>query len=126
MERPFRLRPPPSGPHAFIRPRLHTRLAARFEQRLIVIRAGAGFGKTTLLAQAIAENALDPRGQDAYLGCDPADSSASTMLDSLLRSIGVAAQSTETTIDDVCAAVWSAAPAEVCFCLLYTSPSPRD
>ena len=115
MERPFRLRPPPSGPHAFIRPRLHTRLAARFEQRLIVIRAGAGFGKTTLLAQAIAENALDPRGQDAFLGCDPADSSASTMLDSLLHSIGVAAQSTETTIDDVCAAVWSAAPAEVCF-----------
>ena len=115
MERPFRLRPPPSGPHAFIRPRLHARLAARFERRLIVVQAGAGFGKTTLLAHAIAENTLDPRGQDAYLGCDPADSSASTMLDSLLRSIGAAAPSTESSIDDVCAAVWSAAPADVCF-----------
>lgn len=115
MERPFRLRPPPSGPHAFIRARLHARLAARFEQRLIVVQAGAGFGKTTLLAHAIAENALDPRGQDAYLGCDTADSSASTMLDALLRSLGTAPQSAETTIDDVCAAVWSAAPVHVCF-----------
>jgi LuxR family transcriptional regulator, maltose regulon positive regulatory protein len=107
--------PPAIAPRAFLRPRLHARLAPRFDQRLIIVQAGAGFGKTTLLAQALAENALDPRGRDVYLGCDPGDSSASTLLAGLRESLGAAPQATETSIDDVCAAVWSAAPTDVCF-----------
>ena len=35
--------------------------------------AGAGFGKSSLLAQAVDENALAPRGDDCWLGCGPGD-----------------------------------------------------
>ncbi len=46
----------------------------------MAIEAGAGFGKTTLLAQAVSENRLRPAGVDAWLGCEPADSSPSNLL----------------------------------------------
>ncbi|MCU1398579.1 MAG: transcriptional activator domain protein [Acidimicrobiales bacterium] len=80
-----------------------------------MVSAGAGFGKTTLVAQAIAENALDPRGRDVYLGCQPEDASASTLLAGLLAGLGVPVGETEGSIDTLCAAVWSAAPVQVCF-----------
>ncbi|MCU1391298.1 MAG: transcriptional activator domain protein [Ilumatobacteraceae bacterium] len=80
-----------------------------------MVSAGAGFGKTTLLTQALAENALDPLGRDVYLGCQPEDASASTLLAGLLAGLGVPVGETEGTIDALCAAVWSAAPVHVCF-----------
>ena len=65
---------------AVLRPRLLEPLARRFALRLVTVEAGAGFGKTTLLAQAVAENRLAPRGRDAWLTCEPADSSTSVLL----------------------------------------------
>ena len=43
-------------------PRLLDRVSRRFQVPLTVIVAGAGFGKSTLLAQAIRANQADPRG----------------------------------------------------------------
>ena len=40
---------------------------------MTVVVAGAGFGKSSLLAQAVDENALAPRGDDCWLGCGPGD-----------------------------------------------------
>ena len=40
-----------------------TTLAKRWDVKLIAVTAGAGIGKTTLLAQAIEQNLLDPRGR---------------------------------------------------------------
>ena len=37
---------------------------------------GPGLGKTTLLAQAIAENHLAPRGEDIWVGVEAQDADA--------------------------------------------------
>ena len=40
---------------------------------------GPGLGKTTLMTQAIAENRLAPRGDDIWLGVEPADADGDTL-----------------------------------------------
>ncbi|MGH8983385.1 MAG: BTAD domain-containing putative transcriptional regulator, partial [Acidimicrobiia bacterium] len=103
---------------AVLRTRLLLPLTRRFGVRLVVIEAGAGFGKTTLLAHAVAENRLRPVGEDAWLSCDNADASESHLLAALMSALGaepdVAAQP---TVDAVCEAMWAHAPKEVCLVL---------
>ena len=62
MAGPFRFAPPVLGRGVVTRPRLLRALLGRFTNRCTLIVAGAGHGKTTLLAQAVAENHLAPRG----------------------------------------------------------------
>lgn len=81
--------------NAFVRPHLHERMLERFRRRVVVVTAGAGFGKTTLLVQAVHENRIDPRGLDVWLGCEPADGSASTILGALLASLRADAAGTD-------------------------------
>lgn len=108
--------PPPVGTRAFVRPRLHSRLARRFDLRVINVVAGAGFGKTTMLALALTENLLDPHGRDVWIGCDQRDSSTSSLCASMLRGIAGAdaAVPPMPTVDDVANAVWSCAPEQIC------------
>lgn len=108
--------PPPVGARAFIRPRLHSRLVRRFDLRIINVVAGAGFGKTTMLAQAVAENLMDPLGRDVWIGCDQRDSSTSSLCAAALRGIGGgdAVVPPMPTVDDVANAVWSCAPEQIC------------
>lgn len=73
MARPFRFHPPELGETVLIRPDVQTTLAGRFDRRVTVVRAGAGFGKTTALAQAFEQNRLQPLGADLWLGCEAAD-----------------------------------------------------
>ena len=54
------------------RPRLLERLRRGAESRLILVSAPAGFGKTTLLAEWLAEAGDDDRSV-AWLSLDPAD-----------------------------------------------------
>jgi ATP/maltotriose-dependent transcriptional regulator MalT len=117
VHRPFRFTPPARGASEILRPRLLEPLARRFELRLVTIEAGAGFGKTTLLAQADAENRLAPRGRDAWVTCEPADSSPSVLLDAVLRAVGGREVEGPPTVHDVCEAIWSAAPQHVCVML---------
>jgi LuxR family maltose regulon positive regulatory protein len=70
------------------RPRLLRAMLARWEHRVTAVTGGAGLGKTTLLAQSIAENRLAPRGEDVWLGLQPSDAEA----DSLARDALVAAE----------------------------------
>jgi ATP/maltotriose-dependent transcriptional regulator MalT len=117
MDRPFRFNPPDPGAAAVLRPRLLEPLARRFELRLVTVEADAGFGKTTLLSQAVAENRLAPRGRDAWLTCEAADSSPSVLLGAVLRALGEREPEGPPTVRDVCEAVWSAAPEQVCVVL---------
>ena len=50
--------------------------------------AGAGFGKSTVLAQAIRNNHACPRGIDAWVSCEPGDEDADRLGEALLRAIG--------------------------------------
>jgi DNA-binding SARP family transcriptional activator len=117
VHRPFRFAPPTPGPAAVLRPRLLTGVGRRFDLRLVTVEAGAGLGKTTLLAQAVGENRLIGRGRDCWLTCEPADASASTLLGALLEAIGAPEAIEQPSVEHVCEAVWASTPTQVCLVL---------
>jgi ATP/maltotriose-dependent transcriptional regulator MalT/DNA-binding SARP family transcriptional activator len=129
--RPFRSRPPDPGASALLRQRLVTALLDRFERRLITIVAPAGFGKTTLLAQAVGENILLPQGTDVWLSCEPADADGTSLLAGIAAALGTAVADPgapaagpdpagpddgpahRRSLDRIVAAVWSRSPVRV-------------
>jgi DNA-binding SARP family transcriptional activator len=119
-----------------LRQRLLTTLLGRFERRLLTIVAPAGFGKTTLLAQAVGENALLPRGIDVWLSCEPADADGPSLLAGIGAALGAGSRngdaggpglgrgggvgdggSRQAGLDKVVAAVWSRSPLPVALVL---------
>ena len=60
------------------RPRLLLAVQGRWSRPVTAVVAGAGFGKTTLLAQAARENQLARSGLDVSLRLDPGDASAAS------------------------------------------------
>ena len=83
----FRTQAPVLRPGLVRRPRLLAQLAERFERRLTVVVAGAGYGKTTLLGQAISENHLDPRGIDVWLQLGVADRTPAYLIAGLAEAL---------------------------------------
>ena len=71
-----------------VRTRLLGSLQDRWRRRVTAVVAGAGFGKTSLLSQAVYENALDPSGEDIWLSCGPGDEIASVLADRLHGAMG--------------------------------------
>ncbi len=76
MARSFRLVAPEPRSDLVTRPRLLRQLVRRWQRRVTVITGGPGLGKTTLLAQALRENRLAPRGDDVWVGLEPRDRDA--------------------------------------------------
>jgi LuxR family maltose regulon positive regulatory protein len=76
MTRSFRLVPPEPRPDVLTRPRLLRSLVGRWRHRVTSLVGGPGLGKTTLLAQAIADNRMVPRGRDHWIGIEPHDADA--------------------------------------------------
>ena len=70
------------------RPRLVELLATRWHQRVVAIVAGPGFGKSVLLAHAMSENMLAPRGVDVLIRCNEADSTPSHFLARIADALG--------------------------------------
>ena len=54
-------------------------LGGRFDRRLTLVVGGPGFGKSTVLSQAIAANELEPLGTDLLLSIVPADNDADVL-----------------------------------------------
>jgi ATP/maltotriose-dependent transcriptional regulator MalT len=73
-----------------VRRRLLERLRARWYVPVIVVSAPAGYGKTTLLSQAVAANAMAPLGVDCWLACEPDDATASSLGEGLSQAVGAA------------------------------------
>lgn len=95
------------------RHRLIDVLGGRFRRRLTLVVAGAGFGKTTLLTQALGEDRHGEAAIDAMVavpraGLEPVALVAA--LGDLLRAGAAPIEDTE----GLCAAVWSFAPRSVC------------
>ena len=119
---PFRLRPPDLPPELLHRPRLLDALRQRFEQRLVVLRAGAGFGKTTALAHALAENVLDSLGTDAWLQLSEHDRQTDHLIAGLVDALTAAGCGPSEPILDPCLAdvvdlVWARAPEPIALVL---------
>lgn len=123
MSRPFRLAPPAVPERALERRGLLDRLRSRWDARITVIQAGPGFGKTTLLAAALAEAATDGVRHDVWLCCEPSDESADHLCAGLAAALGV---SSVADVDALVDAVWSHAPNDVCLVLDDVHEIPVD
>lgn len=65
-------------------------LASRFDVPVTTIAAGPGFGKSTLLAQAIRRNQAAPRGVDAWVACQSGDENEEQFVCAILEAVGPA------------------------------------
>jgi hypothetical protein len=90
VRRRFRHEPPVADRTLVERKRLLERLRGRWRAPVTVLSAPAGYGKTTLLAQAVAANAAAPVGIDCWLTCEPDDESASSLAEGLLQALAAA------------------------------------
>lgn len=107
------------------RSRLLRRIGGRWDHRVTVVVGGAGFGKTTLLAQTLDENRLAPRGDDLWMGCGPAHAETVLLARGLADVLGVDLPVTSgPAATDVAAlatvladAIWQRAPRHVCLVL---------
>jgi LuxR family maltose regulon positive regulatory protein len=113
--------PPPAGvqrrlPDEILRSRLVDRLEERWTHPVSVIQAGAGFGKSTLLAQAVRANTLAPKGIDVWYACGPGDVDGDVLGSALLRALDV-----DRPVSDVAAQIGETlaaySPLDVCVVL---------
>ena len=114
---PFRLHPPDLPDRMVYRDRLLEQLRQRFDHRLTVLRAGAGFGKTTLLAHAVTENRLDPVGTDVWLQLLETDRQPEQLLLGLLAALGSNEQPANLDLSDIVDRIWASAPEHVALIL---------
>jgi LuxR family transcriptional regulator, maltose regulon positive regulatory protein len=120
MHRSFRFAPPEPRPASLTRPRLLRVLLGRWEHRVTTVVGGAGLGKTTLLAQAVAENGLAPRGEDVWIGLTVADADGDLLARDLLDAVASAPDGGPAAGDDpprpgaVADAIWARYPTAVC------------
>jgi transcriptional activator len=118
VERNDRFQPFGAALPVISRPRLVDRLSQRFTTPVTLVVAPAGFGKTTLLAQAVADGRRSGRGIDHWLTCRPEDAAASSLADGLCRMVGIPPERDPArAVDAVVRAVWAASPTEVALVL---------
>ncbi len=102
------------------RPRLLLAVQGRWSRPVTAIVAGAGFGKTTLLAQAVRENRLARSGVDVYLRLEPGDASALRLVSRLLTELGADPPSfaeTDNLLGLLVDVVWGRTPTAICLVL---------
>jgi DNA-binding SARP family transcriptional activator len=80
--------PSPARP-SLVRSRLLDQLTDRWNHRVSSVVASAGFGKTTLLAQAFDENRVQPRGTDVWVACRPDDAAGSRLAARVASAVGL-------------------------------------
>ena len=102
-------------PSQLVRYRLIERLSARWDQSVLTLRGGPGFGKTTALAQAVRQHALDPRGVDVWYTCGPADRDPARFAAALVRRAG--ADIGADPLESMLTAIGALAPLDVCLIL---------
>src|SRR3954451_25088394 len=131
MSRALRYMPPLASRDLIMRPRLLDVLRSRFERPLTAVVASAGFGKTSLLGQAVGENVLSPAGEDRWLTCQRDDTTLSVLASGAFAAVGLSAAVPEDPRQAAVAvaeALWSAAPRHVSLILddvhLVTRGSP--
>src|SRR6187549_3330922 len=87
MARSFRFDPPAARADLLTRPRLLRGLLDRWDHQVVAVVGGPGLGKTTLLAQAMAENRLAPRGEDLWIGLEPPDADGESLAKAVATAV---------------------------------------
>jgi DNA-binding SARP family transcriptional activator len=77
------------GRALLVRDRLLDRLRSRWHTSVTVLVAPAGYGKSTLLTQAVAANAAEPVGIEHLVMCWPGMTAASALGEALCLGLGV-------------------------------------
>lgn len=110
----FRFVPPTPRRSLVRRQRLVALLRERFARRVVVVVAPAGFGKTTLLSQALADDPPTPDAVDIWFSCTSDDDAAATLAEGLCRAVGIDVQPTPAAaVDALAESIWHRAPAPV-------------
>lgn len=89
-------------------------LGRRFDVAVTSVVAGAGFGKTTALAQAVRANLAGPRGNDAWVSCEPGDGHAGRLAAAIVSALGSELGTARDPLDAVLSALSQHAPVDVC------------
>jgi LuxR family transcriptional regulator, maltose regulon positive regulatory protein len=135
VSRPYRFAPPRPGRPLIRRSQLLQRMHERWDRRVTVLAAGPGFGKSSLLVQAIDENALAPSGDDHWLGCDAGDGDHRTLADGLADALRTDVPRVHHAVERdgpgelgaaLADAVWRSAPRQVCLVLDDVHEVPAD
>jgi ATP/maltotriose-dependent transcriptional regulator MalT len=124
MPRSFRFQPPEPRRGSLTRPRLLRALLGRWEHRVTTVVGGPGLGKTTLLAQAVIENRLAPRGEDVWIGLEKGDAHSDMLARDVMaalsgegdRAAGMVPGTPRAAPDPapVADAMWRRSPTELC------------
>ncbi|MFN8021784.1 MAG: hypothetical protein U0Q03_09685 [Acidimicrobiales bacterium] len=85
---PRRVIPDPVD-HELQRPQLIHRLQERFHAPVVCVVAGAGFGKSTAVAQAVRHNQVHPLGLEVWLTCRPGHEDGERLGAALLEQLDV-------------------------------------
>jgi LuxR family maltose regulon positive regulatory protein len=125
------LEPPLADRTMLVRERLLERLEGRWVVPLLVVSAPAGYGKTTLLSQAVATSSPTKIGIDCWLSCGPEHAVASTLGENLCRALEAPTRPTANpSVDDLVAAVvdgiWRQSPRQVALLLDDVQELPPD
>ncbi len=93
-------------------------MADRWNRRVTAVIAGAGFGKSGLLVEALAANRAAPLGVDAWIGCQEEDVRADRFFEAVFTAVrGAPPLDLPVDLDDavhrIADAVWSHAPQAV-------------
>lgn len=93
-------------------------LAGRWNRRVTAIVAGAGFGKSGLLVEALEANRREPLGHDAWVGCQEEDAGLDRFFEAIFTAVRGEAPldrpvDVDGAVDRIADAVWSRAPMPV-------------
>ncbi|HEX5944620.1 MAG TPA: BTAD domain-containing putative transcriptional regulator [Acidimicrobiales bacterium] len=105
--------PPAPVPDELVRAPLLDAAARRFDAAVTTVVAGAGFGKTTLLAQAVRANVASPRGVDAWVSCQPGDEDPAQLAAVIAAALG-AEPGGGSPLQVALGAIVDAGPVDVC------------
>lgn len=110
----LRYEPPQLAPGILGRARLVGVLRGRFDRRLTEVVAGPGFGKSTLLAQAVSENRIEQFGVDIWLRVDRRDREPSHLLDGLASAVGATDRAAgDDELELIVDSLWNQAPTSI-------------
>ena len=104
---------PPDVAHAIVRSTVLDRLEHRWDRAITTVVAGAGFGKSVAVGQAMRANRAHPRGIEAWVSCRTGCESPGRLANAVEVAFGVRASRPGSPISRLKAVFAEAAPLHV-------------